>query len=678
MAQEIVLTRFQPYRVPNLFQWSNDGDIAIINNNNNVVVLESTPVSLNPDIHKIHALTDLLVLKRNVLNPSPLLYLQRHQTYDDDVNITDTVMEPQPVSIRWSPKGFSQDQRSQLAVLYNNLQLYIFETDNWNCSLHVNSAIHQLDLEHVTRLPDIQRSRITGFSWAPLVDDVRLDDHHFMAISNGKGEIKLFELLSDKIDVKITVELPSIASTLEWSPWIQSQDRWVSYLTAITRDNSIHVIKVYLETDGRLISDGQLKQISKKYRGLHANSKWYNWDGKLIFFIVFTKSLKAFVFNSDQISHFELDLQSPLFFHDFELYRMDGLLRLILVESSGDYIRTEFSAVEGFANFEHLNFMVNEPTVEDPLYKQLYKIQKMLVKSADPQKLLIAGISMDPTSNVLGILYTKHKLASPVFAKSLAYWKVYFNIVPLRSVKTMELGKLVDYFSGSVINELLPLQYSGSLITQIISMYSLRNKNLYKEFESRIQNLTPFLKNKSNDKSLTTFSQHLRYHLFKDTYVQSLRFLNWFKMDKNNELIQIAARLIITFITDNKITLSNPVDEFILQSFNLISGLNLLPQKDNVVLHNFQHNIDESFDFTNHSSCSSLYSITSKEGHVWSRCAITLLPILSTNIIKDPISGLVALNDFSDYIQSEHECILVPILQQVCSVSLFTGGTFVS
>lgn len=128
------------------------------------------------------------------------------------------------------------------------------------------------------------------------------------------------------------------------------------------------------------------------------------------------------------------------------------------------------------------------------------------------------------------------------------------------------------------------------------------------------------------------FKEYLN-KFFEDERINKLRFDNYITRD-DDKCVNLFRRLIIRYAIDQKGKIDNLLDLACIESIAKVtsSKIDNILQNELVIRSEF---IEQTFDFTEGTTD----EIVSKEGNRWKRCSVTLLPLLSVNVKKCPVTG---------------------------------------
>lgn len=139
------------------------------------------------------------------------------------------------------------------------------------------------------------------------------------------------------------------------------------------------------------------------------------------------------------------------------------------------------------------------------------------------------------------------------------------------------------------------------------------------------------------------FSDYLSKY-FEDPRLSQLRF-NCFIDSSDDRCVNIFRQLILKYAMAKKDTLSNPIDIACIESLAKVLGTSVdISSEETRNLQISGDYITQTFDFNEGTAD----LITSKEGNSWKRCSVTLLPLLSTDLSKCPVTGNRVINIAND------------------------------
>lgn len=309
---------------------------------------------------------------------------------------------------------------------------------------------------------------------------------------------------------------------------------------------------------------------------------------------------------------------------------------------------TDLNMIIGVSNSIIINNKTREFRVDDILQPILKKRLTRWKNNFNDFKtrnpfIRIIGVDTNFSNDVLSILYEideNEGLSYKIASESIHY----LLFVPFTELSSGVVGQ-----SGSSL-----ASYQKYLLTG-----NLRSSNL-----NTIENI---------DYS-TNLVEFLIKTFLQNNEIKNLISENIIKRNNDEKIFTFLAKQIVSYIKSNKIVLNNDLDKACYLSF-----LQILNEMDETNLPNgpieiFGDSFSESFDFLVNNDPNTIVSVT---GHVWQRCSITKLPILTPYVKYDPITEKRIL-DISRDVKNEYGNLTYSILTVLNNVSIYSGCRYVT
>ncbi|GAV54857.1 hypothetical protein ZYGR_0AS01800 [Zygosaccharomyces rouxii] len=171
--------------------------------------------------------------------------------------------------------------------------------------------------------------------------------------------------------------------------------------------------------------------------------------------------------------------------------------------------------------------------------------------------------------------------------------------------------------------------------------------------------------NKQVDELRMDFKTYLTVFM-NDNQLNKLRFFNFIE-DKPS--IDLFRRAIFEFAISKKSDLEHPLDKASVESLANVLGVESPVEAGTLQMHS--DFITESFDFNKNSDPT---VILSEQNHIWRRCAVTLLPILTTKVKVCPISSQRVIDIKGDTFNN-YGWFTKTLLEALNNESVYTGTT---
>ena len=248
--------------------------------------------------------------------------------------------------------------------------------------------------------------------------------------------------------------------------------------------------------------------------------------------------------------------------------------------------------------------LMNEDTITPYLESKLKRWNSVQNDSTKIEhSLRIYGHSLSPDDNSLAILYNIENVSLKYKIISENYYHITF--IPIS--ETWKISKnatgLAWYQTYNIYEKSLPVSHNSAE-----DNFGLQTPSVNLPFREYIMNI------------------------LSDENMNSLQFLNFVQDEPS---IRIFREAIFKYACAKKSDISNAIDKACIQSLASVLSLSSPLEAEPIAVKG--EFIEEKFNFTDSSD---EFIISSMEGHSWKRCAVTLLPLLTTNVKICPVSNL--------------------------------------
>jgi transcription factor C subunit 8 len=473
---------------------------------------------------------------------------------------------------------------------------------------------------------------------------------------------------------------------LKWSPLVNNE----SYLAVLTSQLSLVILKnreifAQLNTTKKFTTQNEFNQ----YR-VHCFDWIEHYDNLSLIQGTHSGDLRIF----DLTNGKEVEVIKVC---DSPIVMLKTLRNLIFaVSSSNEIFKVEQSEVQRLKTSDR--FMIYDLYPQDDMvyYTTCSKITKLelfrrtapitlntglltytqIVPSRD-DLLLISETSSIKVDSSFSIV--PDDIISPVFFKRLQSWTRKYNDFNTKSVSLHKFGSTLNQ-DGNVLATIYELQHDATYKYIIASdrLYKVIFIPLYNNFEgkgSSLANYHEFLftghinQVEQQDINLdfeVDFKIYLQRSVYRNSELSQLASKNLIFRDINHEIRKKYASLIVSYIDKNKISITNKIDEAVVASMRFFSGLHVIHEVKDVVIKG--NAFSENFNFGNDQDTDTLVSATD---HIWPRCAITFLPILTPFVKVDPATEKRVLDISRDSL-NEYGPITKDILES-SDVCIYSG-----
>lgn len=303
-----------------------------------------------------------------------------------------------------------------------------------------------------------------------------------------------------------------------------------------------------------------------------------------------------------------------------------------------------------------------------------------------PYQLLISNtktVQLDKELNTV----LNDKLSSAK-SKRINKWNSKSESISLKNSTFKIYG--VDYnFSGGILAVLYEISNDVGFKYKITSesLYKIAFINLDNQFprigsslavhqefilSGKVPNMTSSSNSKANKTRSGNLKDYLRTSVLHDAKISRLMAANIISRDKDLEIRTRYCQLLVDYINGNKLKLENPFDKATHKYLLETIGQGLPGRIGTVVV--ASNVFEEPFNIDNNEDPETLVS---ESNHTWNRCAITFLPIISTDVKVDPVTQRRIIDVSKDHI-NEYGEFTRTILESLNEISIYSGCRFES
>lgn len=243
-------------------------------------------------------------------------------------------------------------------------------------------------------------------------------------------------------------------------------------------------------------------------------------------------------------------------------------------------------------------------------------------------------------------------VVAPIMLKSLQSWTRKYNDFNTQKVSLHKFGSSWNY-DGNLLAIIYDLQQDASYKYIIASerVYKVAfiplNNNFndkgsplsyYHEFKLT-GHLTDIATEDATVNYKVDFPTYLKEGVYGNPELIQLAAKNLIFTDKDALIRKKYATLVVSYIANKKLEVTNTIDKAVLASLEFIAGHAVTEEVKNVTIH--AGPISEVFDFGPEQDTDTVVSHTD---HVWQRCCLTFLPILTPFVKYDATTEKRALD----------------------------------
>lgn len=252
--------------------------------------------------------------------------------------------------------------------------------------------------------------------------------------------------------------------------------------------------------------------------------------------------------------------------------------------------------------------------------------------------LLLHGISLSPDGYSVALVYSMERISMKYRIASEHQYKVIF----------------------------IPLYDSWKISRRATGLAWYQTYQIYKS-------TLPLMDEEVRDKSPDQTSYHVNMELkdylkafLNDKEMNNLRFFNFVE---ENPSIQLFRKTIFEYAVAKRSAITNPLDKASVQS--LASVLRCSSPVESKIVEIKSEFLNETFDFKKNTDADVIHS---EQNHTWRRCAVTLLPVLTTKVKICPISNQRIIDIKRDTV-NEYGWFTRTLLEVLNGESIYTGTT---
>lgn len=437
-------------------------------------------------------------------------------------------------------------------------------------------------------------------------------DGNFIAVGNEASEVIIYALQRDH-DEKLGYHVAKIVPLNDGGNWV-THIRWEdNIIAAVLDDNSVF----WLRTDGDYESS-QVKSTSR-------------------FKVVDVKIVGRCILITDAGNFHQINLRNENY-RSFKLGPGDEfcIIPLLHDKKSAILISDRTSCKVEFGTDLSI---VPDHTISPHLERKFKKWSTISNEFGKYEaSMLIHGVSLSADGYSVAIAYSMERVSARYRIAS----EHQFNITFVPLFESWRISKravgLAWYQTYQIYRCSLPVMNDGN-------EESVLNKQIY---ETGID-----------------FKTYLSVFM-NDDQLNKLRFFNFIEDSSSIELFQ---RAVFDFAVSRRSLIANKLDKASVQSFANILGLSSPIESEIVDMKS--DFITETFNFKMNRDPN---MIKSEQGHYWRRCAVTLLPILTTKVKLCPISKQRVI-DIKRDTNSDYGWFTRTLLETFNYESVYTGTT---
>ncbi|CDK24085.1 unnamed protein product [Kuraishia capsulata CBS 1993] len=622
---ELVIPRTEASYAPEVIQWSDHGSVLVIGNTDLIILDPKKPsakqVTSLSQLLKVSKLRQLLQLQNN--------YLESAISLDDDQSVQ-SVAEITVTKAFWSPGGVTKDAGCLIVVLTNTMQAFVIVQDSdWSIVEDLSQVLKrrfEVNFDNFVKHTVLEKLRIRSFAWSEVIpqeNGFTIPLGCFCAIGTGSHEVLVYHYKST-FEEEVSVTIEGLAEgdypkDIKWSPWVSKGGKfWSSQLQIISSQNCC-VLKELSYSQGKLEVSASQVTLLVPSRTLVSASSWLENENTLFLSIVKTNALIVYVIDTKfELKSYEIPLDTYRAITNVSVSHSLGL-NIVLSNSSGNLIfahlidekltKSTFDYQKGQLDFLPISGLANE----------LVGLQK---KHGSGYR--IAGMTTNPAKNLLAFHYTKTSDDSLLSQHNTWRLDFSFRVVPLsendwsHELLNTKAYPCTRYSPLFKIQQLEILKGSGVFGNLIMDKLQ--------GFDDRIE--IP----KQTSESL---SRKLQSFLFQSDVLAKLQLKNVFNGDSTSpqfietkkKILSVIAQMVVSSCVPDQLT--HPADLMIYNSMVMV----LKPGSVNnakVSLEEPEFELTEKFGFNGFDVDVAI----SDEGHEWVRCAYTLLPLMTPQILQ--------------------------------------------
>lgn len=272
----------------------------------------------------------------------------------------------------------------------------------------------------------------------------------------------------------------------------------------------------------------------------------------------------------------------------------------------------------------------------------------------------------------------------PVLSKRLQAWTRKYNDFNTKKVSIHKYGSSLNY-NGNVLAVLYDLQQDSNFKYIIASSrsYSVGFITLENNFTNVGTSLSHFhefkFTNFVNEPKLKPTALHydldlksfLKQCVYANSELIQLSSQNLIFADKDPLIRKTYSRLLISYIDNNKMTFDNLIDQAVVANLRFMSGETVFPEVKDVTIN--AGAFSEVFNFGAEQDNDTVVSLSN---HIWQRCCLTFLPVITPHVKLDPATSKRALDTSRDKFNDFG--VLTRALLEASECSIYTGCRYLT
>lgn len=496
------------------------------------------------------------------------------------------------------------------------------------------------------------------------------------------------EMSDERTGTLFTASTQSI-NKLQWSPLYEN----VSYLAILTSYHGVYIIR-----DGNIWLDVTTKEpITSQAQFDQQKTHSFGWIATEHNLLLCEGLASGHIRTIDIFENEEQDFLKVSDHPIVHLKVVDNVM--FAVSSKNEIFKIDGSKVEQLKDADRSMiydiYVDSTDTVFYTTYSKLHKLSKNDSNSANtglttPSQVFPCGqsklllIAQSKTAEfTYDLEHTPNDTTEPLLKKRIQRWNSKFNDFNTRTPLLKIYGASLN-FSGNVLAVLYELEQDAGFKYQISSentykvMFvtldnhgSSKGSSLahFQEFKitGTIRDVTP---EKITPDYGTDFSTFIRESVNGDSDITKWASQNLIYGDKDELIKKKYATLLLNYIKKNKLTPENIIDKAVINNLHIVAGLNISGEVTDVPFTN--SGFTETFDFVLTQNPESMRSKTDNE---WPTCSLTFLPILTTAVRVDPVSGRRFI-DLTRDTENDYGTLTKAILS-ASDISIYSGCRFV-
>lgn len=568
--------------------------------------------------------------------------------------------------LQWSDDGsLAVNTSSQLTILkpkyvkddvkinFKNITNTMFDTEKIELELlpRNNLYLNEIHDESVSTLFTTTDVAVSKFKWSPLSST----NETFLAVLTNRASLlvfkngKLFVDLTSNIIADAQAELnDNIVTSFDW---FKNSNNGLELITGLASGNTMS----YSYDDGKFAISNRAKVAEQSIVSIKSFEHGYIAVGSTNeIFINQNNELKKLK-GSDRFR-----ISDILFLNNFIYFTTTTKLSRISI------INQRLESIE------------------------IGLISTSKILQVSPSELIIVSDSRTIKINVESFEQINENIIEPIIQNRLNKWNANFNDFNTKIFKLKVFGVDLNY-SGNIMAILYEIQNVNGFKYKIssentfkISFIPINSNNFNNEPSSLaiFQNykLTGNLQsfnNSSNGNSELDLSLNMKEYLnaimFNNTNLKNAAIQNLISGNQDALIRKSFAELIINYIQKNNIIFHNDIDKIVYNNYLSILGHSANDPTFQKEITFKTNSFEQTFNFTENNL--DLEKIKSTDGIIWTRCSLTFLPILTPNVLADPVTEKRiidikrdSLNSYGDFTKS---------ILDLNFISLYSGSSYI-